>query len=167
MEVAQATLDDVQALQAFFWEAWKIAGPSGLGWTGATEGVLKEITAKEALEATIIQPHSRLFVARKEGKIVGFCATRRFDDKTVELAGIMVLEMMLGRGIGGRLFEEARSAALRDGFRYMFVKTEANNERAILFYKKKGFVVVREKDEDIQGKEVRLVELTLTLPDKD
>lgn len=163
MEVAQATLDDVQGLEAFFWEAWKIAGPGVFGWTGATEEVVKEITTKEALEAIITRPHSRLFVAREKGKIVGFCATRKFDDKTVELAGIIVLETMLGRGIGSKLFEEARSVALRDGFRCMFVKTEANNERALVFYKEKRFVVVRERYEDVQGKEVKLVELTLTL----
>jgi ribosomal protein S18 acetylase RimI-like enzyme len=104
-----------------------------------------------------------MFIALQSGRVVGMAATRVLDVTTVELAGITVLQTLLGRGIGTPLLEAAIRSADESGFERMVVKTKADNERALAFYRNRGFVATRTFVEDVEGVPIELTALTRTL----
>jgi ribosomal protein S18 acetylase RimI-like enzyme len=108
-------------------------------------------------------PRVKIFVTEEGEDVTAFAATRRIDESTLELSGIIVLESATGRGIGTKLLEGVKSWAVEKGYRGILVKTEANNQRAIDFYERMGFLQVGEATENVEGTEVRLVSLQLTL----
>jgi len=164
LKVIRATLSEAGMLAAFIWKAWKRAGPDAFGWTGATEEGIRDLADRKTLEAIIGRPHSWIFIAVDGSNAVGFCASRKLDEETAELAGIVVLQDMLGRGIGTELLEAAKQSALQEGFKRIVVKTEASNERAIAFYERRGFALVRDLEENVREIRARLKELALDLP---
>jgi ribosomal protein S18 acetylase RimI-like enzyme len=163
MDVVEATLADVEKLQGFIHKAWKEAGPRALGFSGATEETIREISSEEFLRDRLSDPRVKIFVTEEGEDVTAFAATRRIDESTLELSGIIVLESATGRGIGTKLLEGVKSWAVEKGYRGILVKTEANNQRAIDFYERMGFLQVGEATENVEGTEVRLVSLQLTL----
>lgn len=166
LQVEIANYKDIIKLKAFFWEAWRQAGPNALGFTGATESIVEEIASTDHLKSLIEGKDTKTFICYSDDNIVGFCTNRRIDDQTVELAGLIVLQELIGRGIGSMLLEKAKSGAISDNFCSMIVKTEAYNKRAILFYTKKGFKKIDEREEDVLGTKVKIVELVINLKEK-
>ncbi|MEE8331256.1 MAG: GNAT family N-acetyltransferase [Acidimicrobiia bacterium] len=159
ISVAEATDADVAAFATFFREAWKQAGPGALGFVGASDQVIAELTAPEAVLERIGGPDRRMFLAWEGGRVVGFAATKRIDAATVELAGIIVLQTMAGGGVGTRLVEEALNSARGEGYRKMIVRTETTNERARAFYERRGFIGTGSTTEQVEGTAVEVWEL--------
>jgi len=95
--------------------------------------------------------------------VVGFSATTRIDDGSVELAGIIVLQSMIGIGVGTALVTETVASCRREGYRRMVVKTESDNDRALIFYEAKDFTRSRETSEDVDGTPVTVWELERSL----
>jgi ribosomal protein S18 acetylase RimI-like enzyme len=139
--VREATEGDGDAFAEFFVAAWREAGPDASGFTGASEETIAELTAPAAFRARIGGPERRMFLAWESDGVVGFSATRRIDEASVELAGIIVLESRAGLGIGTALVDLAMAGARDEGYRHMVVKTETTNDRARAFYEARGFAV--------------------------
>ncbi len=163
VSISEAVEKDTESIAAFLWAAWREAGPDAPGFVGASDAVLQEITARDALLKRLGGPHRRMFVAKEGSEVVGFSANRRLDSDTVELAGIVVLRRVRGLGVGTRLLKAAVDGARRDGYRRMLVRTEADNQRAKEFYEKEGFEFVRAIDEEIGDVTVELWELSRSL----
>ncbi len=166
-EVRELGPGDVEAFAGFIRRAWAEAGPGAPGWTGATDESVSRLASAEYIASLIGREDTRILLAWDGGRVVGFSGNRRVDDETVELSGIVVLESATGRGVGSRLLESARGAALEDGYRRMLVKTEAFNERAMGFYEGKGFEEKGRSVADVEGVRVELVELELSLVDEE
>jgi ribosomal protein S18 acetylase RimI-like enzyme len=162
-EVREAKIGDVEAFGRFILKAWYEARPGALGWTGATDENVSQLASAEFLSPLIEREGIALFLAWDRGEVVGFASNRRVDDETVELSGIVVLESMTGRGVGSRLLESSLVAAGRDGHGRVIVETEAFNERAIGFYRSRGFEVGEKRVTEVEGEQVELVELSLLL----
>ncbi len=81
----------------------------------------------------------------------------------MELAGIVVLEEMAGRGIGTPLVDAAAEVATAGGPEEMLVKTETTNERALGFYRSRGFSDLRTSAEEVEGITVEVAELVRRL----
>jgi ribosomal-protein-alanine N-acetyltransferase len=161
--VGEAGSVDAAAIGAFMLAAWRMAGPDALGYSGATEDVMAEITTEAAVAARIAPPERRMFVARHDGAVVGFAATRHLRDDEVELAGIIVAPDMAGRGIGSELFDAALATAREGGYRKMVVRTETDNDPAVAFYEKHGFVKKQEIIQEVEGTKIAVWELTRDL----
>jgi ribosomal protein S18 acetylase RimI-like enzyme len=161
--VSELVAEDIPRLRLFVLEAWRLAGPSALGWTGATDENIEEIASESFLQRFTGNPDLRVFISKKGEKIVGFCAIRKTDDRTVELAGIVVRQDQVGKGIGTELFEMARKEAVKSRFTIMLVKTEPTNEKALCFYRSKGFVEQGQIAEEISEAKVNLTVLKLNL----
>ena len=161
--VMEATDADVAAFATFFTEAWKEAGPEASGFAGATNEVIAELTAPEAVLERIGGPDRRMFLAWQGERVVGFSATKRIDAATLELAGIIVLETAAGAGVGSGLVEEAVASARRQDFRRMIVRTETTNQRAKRFYEKLGFTVTGSTAEQVEGEVIEVWELVRDL----
>jgi GNAT superfamily N-acetyltransferase len=159
----EATERDVAAFATFFWEAWQEAGPDAPGFAGATEEVIRELTTREAILERIGGPDRRMFLARQGGRVVGFSATKRIDDVTVELAGVVVLQSIVGRGIGTPLVERAVQVARHEGYLRMVVRTETTNDRALRFYQTRGFTLTGSMTELVEDEPVEVWELARDL----
>jgi ribosomal protein S18 acetylase RimI-like enzyme len=155
--------DEISALGRFMQDAWKRAGPRALGWTGATENTIQEISSKEYLERLVSNPKLKFFLSEENGVITGIAANRVQDSSTIELAGIIVRDDLLGKGIGSLLISKCIDSARDDRFASMIVKTETSNKRAINFYTKKGFVRIGNVVETVENSKVQLVVLGLVL----
>jgi ribosomal protein S18 acetylase RimI-like enzyme len=155
--------DQIRALGKFVLDAWKRAGPQALGWTGATEDTIHDIASEESLMGLVSDPKLKFFVCEENGEITGFAANRVQDASTIELAGIIVRDDLLGKGIGSLLISRCIESARAAGFSGMVVKTEASNERAISFYVKRGFVRLGNALETVENSKVDLAALRLAL----
>ena len=144
-------------------DAWKRAGPGALGWTGASEDTIQEISSGEYLKKLVSNPKMKVFSSEEDGEITGFAVNRVLDESTMELAGMIVREDLLGKGIGSLLLSKCVEFAKEAGFVNIVVKTETSNERAINFYVKKGFVRLGDAVETVEGSNVALVTLKLAL----
>jgi GNAT superfamily N-acetyltransferase len=156
MAVRKTTLDDVEPLRGFILHAWEEAGPGALGWTGASEDAVSEIASVEFLSSLLRRQGVSVYIAVEEGAVVGLCSLSEMGGGSVELSGIVVLESMTGRGIGSRLLRAAVEEARAKGHSRMIVRTEVFNERAIEFYRGRGFEVKGSRLEDARGKQVKL-----------
>jgi len=161
--VSEATESDVTAFATFFREAWEEAGPDAPGFACATEEVVRELTTREAVLERIGGPERRMFLARQGRKVVGLSATRRIDEVAVELAGVIVLQSIVGRGIGTPLVERAAQVAKDEGYARMVVHTETTNDRASRFYQARGFTLTGSMTERVEGEPVEVWELVRDL----
>jgi ribosomal protein S18 acetylase RimI-like enzyme len=163
IKVTEATADDIPAIGVFFWAMWRQAGPEAPGFSGATDSVIAEIAQPEAIQSRIGGPDRRMYLAYVGETVVGFAATRVTDETTVELSGIVVLQTMVGRGIGSPLLTAAVTDARQRAFGHMTVSTEIDNERARGFYQARGFAVVGESTTNVEGTTVTVVDMKLDL----
>ena len=154
MKVRIAKKTDAKALGAFMTRAWREAGSGALGFTGATEDTIRDISSADFLVQRIANPKMRILVADAGGEIVGFASIRAESPKTAELSGIVVLQSASGSGIGTRLIKRTMRLAAGLGFRTIIVRTEVFNERAIGFYKRNGFTESARTTENVGRTEV-------------
>jgi ribosomal protein S18 acetylase RimI-like enzyme len=161
--VREATTGQVAAIADFFHEAWRQAGPEAPGFAGATEEVIAEIAAPGAIAARIGGPERRMFIAMVGDQVVGFAATRRLTSDVIELSGVVVLQSLIGSGIGSELFQAAVDSARSNAFRRMTVSTETDNERALRFYARCGFVATGQSTTDAAGTDIRVWNLEMEL----
>ncbi len=160
IEVVEATIDHVADVSALINEAWRQAGPGAPGFSGANDALIAEISAPDAIKARVGGPDRRMFLARRDGTMVGFSSSRRLTAETVELSGVVVLQSKVGMGIGTPLVEAAIESARRIGFRRMMVSTETDNESALRFYRSLGFTVTGASETQVAA-EVLNLELVL------
>lgn len=163
VRVSELSASDIPRLKSFVLEAWRLAGPSALGWIGATDENIAEIASDSYLQGLLGNPNLKVFISKIEEDVVGFCAIRKIDDRSLELAGIIVRQDLLGKGIGNDLFQKARQEAVESGFTTMVVKTESTNDRALSFYRSRGFVEQEHVVEELNGAKVNLTVLKLNL----
>ena len=163
IRVIEAAEQDISAISDFFWEMWREAGPDAPGFTGATEGVIAEISAAEAIRPRVGGPERRMHIAYEHDRVVGFAATKTIDEATIELAGIVVLATMTGRGIGTPLVAAAVESARSEGYVSITVSTETDNNNAIAFYQARGFSQTGTSMAHVEGVDVEVVHLAMEL----
>lgn len=90
-------------------------------------------------------PSSNFFLAKSEGKIIGYLKVNEtpsqtdiHDPESLEIARLYVLEEFLGRGVGPELLSFAIELARRKSKKYLWLGVWEKNARAIRFYEKNG-----------------------------
>jgi ribosomal protein S18 acetylase RimI-like enzyme len=156
IDITEAGPADAAAAGAFVRELWEAAGPDAPGLTGATDEVIAAISRPEEIRLRLGGPERRIFLARRDGRIVGFAATRRLDGATCELAGIMVHPGHRG-GVGTPLLDAATATVAAEGSRRMIVHTETDNEGALAFYEHHGFRRAGTGTDEVDGTGVPVV----------
>jgi ribosomal protein S18 acetylase RimI-like enzyme len=151
ISVTEASAADAGAFAAFLWEAWHQVGPDAPGFVGTTDELIRELTTRAAIVDRLGGPDRRMFLAWSGNRVVGFSATTRIDAATVELAGIIVLQSLLGHGIGKALVTATVASCRNEGYRRMIVQTETDNQRAIDFYETQGFTRIEQRTEEVDG----------------
>jgi ribosomal protein S18 acetylase RimI-like enzyme len=81
------------------------------------------------------------FVWEVDGKVVGNASllpVEHFNHRWV-IANVAVLPEQRGKGIAGRLVDASVDFALRRGARKLILQVDADNERALALYRRRGF----------------------------
>jgi GNAT superfamily N-acetyltransferase len=86
-----------------------------------------------ALERDIV------FVAELEGHAAGYVAVERAGE-ALRIEQLFVSPAHEGEGVGRQLLEYAEGYAISVGARVLEVVAEADNRRAVEFYRRRGFV---------------------------
>jgi putative acetyltransferase len=95
-------------------------------------------------------PSSTISIAERDGHVIGFVTV---DPKTGYLDQIVVAPEAWGSDVADGLMDEARRISPTG----LDLKVNADNARAIHFYKRQGFVDVGETVNEISGAPVRLM----------
>jgi len=111
------------------------------------EAYLKTSYAIEKLTAEINNPESEFYFAKENENIIGYLKINTGKTQTeiknldaFEIERIYVDQAYLGKKIGQILFQKALQLAKQKKAAYVWLGVWEENNRAIAFYKKNGFV---------------------------
>lgn len=144
--VRQITMDDLDALQEI--------GKQTFAETFSTHNSEENMTAyldagfsKERLQAELTDPNAAFYFAELDGNSVGYLKinvgqsqTEIKEENGLEIERIYVLKAFHGKKVGQILYEKAVGVAKQKQVDYVWLGVWEENQRAIRFYKKNGFV---------------------------
>jgi ribosomal protein S18 acetylase RimI-like enzyme len=144
ISICIAVPDDVIDIQEVFYRTWLATYPNEeVGITvDDIEDRYKDRLNENALSKRreqIANPSEgqTLLVAKDCKRVIGLCRVVKKSDRN-QLQAIYVLPEYQGRGVGGKLWEDAKK--LLDFTKDIYVEVATYNSNAISFYKKLGFV---------------------------
>ena len=142
MLVRTAKLNDAQEIARIAVDTWRAAYRGHI-----SDAVLnaQNVERRAALwHDRLSESRGRVFVAEKDGSLVGFCDLIPTRDKdggpTVgEIAAIYILSQHWRQGIGRALCDRALSEAQRQGYSVVTLWVLSSNRAARCFYEAMGF----------------------------
>lgn len=155
IKISKAKISEVEEIKKLLSHTWEIA--YGKYYPKDT---IDKITSsrhdKKLLSSQILDVNTYFAVAKENEKIIGAITVRKIDDSTTQLVRIYVQPENQAKGVGSLLMKEAF-------FHFPNIKKirascEKRNNSACVFYLKKGFKPIGEKDEIVEGKGVKTVE---------
>lgn len=103
--------------------------------------------SKEKLNHELLDENSEFYFASFNNDIIGylkinfgFSQTELRDNKALEIERIYVLKAYQGKNIGQKLYEKAIEIAIQKNLDYIWLGVWEENEKAVAFYKKNGFI---------------------------
>ena len=91
------------------------------------------------LEQWEVSPRSTLFVARADGRVIGFCGVECYPRARIGLVhGPVVAPASRGRGVSKALFEVALRNGVSNGAAELWAATGRDNRRAQALYERGG-----------------------------
>lgn len=108
---------------------------------------LEEVYSLEKLAAEIADPNARFYFAREGGEVVGYLKlnggnsqTELKDERALEIERIYVLSSWYGKQVGQLLYNKAIEVARELNADYIWLGVWEENQLAIRFYERNGFV---------------------------
>ena len=87
----------------------------------------------------IIEPGGQIFVAVRDGEVIGCCGLIAMGEGAYELSKMAVAEQERGRGAGRQLLEWIVGEMRRQGARRLYLETNSTLKNAIHLYQAVGF----------------------------
>lgn len=156
-KIRKAHLEDIKQVQDVAKTSWN-ATYEGIIPLDVQENFLNTAYNDERMKQRI--ERSILFVAEIEDKIVGFAnfSPVRVDGKA-ELGAIYLYPEVQGKGIGSALLQKGIYDL--EGIKEIYINVEKDNNIGKTFYEAKGFKVVKEFDEELDGHILKTVRMVL------
>jgi ribosomal protein S18 acetylase RimI-like enzyme len=136
---------DLESIRRITWQSWISTYSSFI-----PESDLKSYFVTHYTEASLLSvfhdSFTRGFIAEVDDHIVGYA--RLFlnrDENRLYVSSLYLLPEFEGKGIGVRLLESAEGYAAEKGFDELWIGVMVKNRQALLFYRKVGFLFVREE----------------------
>lgn len=108
---------------------------------------LEEVFSADKLSDELNDKNAAFYFAKIEDEVIGYLKlnfgqsqTELKDDKALEIERIYVLQEFHGKKIGQILYDKAIEIAKQKKADYVWLGVWEENQRAISFYKKNGFV---------------------------
>lgn len=144
--IKQATINDLSTLQRIGRQTFAETFSSSNSEENMAK-YLKEGFSAEKLVKELNSEGSQFYFALLNNDVIGYLKlntghsqTELRDDKAVEIERIYVLSAYHGRRVGQLLYDKAVEVAERSGAKYVWLGVWEENQRAIRFYEKNGFV---------------------------
>lgn len=141
MWIRTAGSRDLEAVQALLVETWHDTYDSIYG-AERVDAITGEWHSMEALRARLTQPLSEFVVADTGNSLLGMAFASSKDGRLIELHQLYVRPSAQGQGAGRALLEEIETCFPEAN--RMRLEVEAENRKAITFYRKSGFEPVGE-----------------------
>ena len=133
--------------------------------TYATQGIRRSIAnevlqafAPDAITALMAEPGTALVVAESNQHLVGFAQIKLNAGHPMiempdiaELQRLYIQERFTGLGIGYQLLQAAEQYAAQEGASMLWATVWVDNERALGFYPRRGYVVLGAPTYTFQG----------------
>ncbi len=105
-----------------------------------------------------LNEYGELYVAKKEGTIIGFISYYMNDQitQTAYISLLAVLPEYRKNGVGEKLLSKMEEHARCEGFKKIGLEVDKNNNVAICFYSKHGAKFIREKSGETNYMEMLL-----------
>jgi N-acetylglutamate synthase-like GNAT family acetyltransferase len=98
-----------------------------------------------------LRERERVWIVEMEGEIIGCIAVIEHSDDKAQIRWFLVNPKMRGHGIGSRLFQEAVDFMEKSRYNTAFLYTQDILHEAAVVYKKFGFRLVEEHQEEKWG----------------
>jgi ribosomal protein S18 acetylase RimI-like enzyme len=146
IDLTKVTLNDIDQLQKIgkqtFHETFSASNTEE-----NMKKYLKEGFTTEKLTAELNDKNSEFYFAKHNNTVIGYLKlnfgqsqTELQDDKALEIERIYVSKEFHGKKVGQLLYEKAIQTAKQNNANYVWLGVWEENQRAIHFYKKNGFV---------------------------
>jgi len=136
---------DLESIRRITWQSWISTYSSFI-----PESDLKSYLVTHYTEASLLSmfddPLTHGFIAERDGHIAGYA--RLFfnrDENRLYVSSLYLLPEVEGKGIGIRLLDSAEGYAAEKGLDELWIGVMVKNRQALLFYRKVGFLFVREE----------------------
>ena len=146
MKIRKLELTDIELLQKIAQQTF-IETFSAENSEENLQKYIKEELSVEKLNTEVNVKDSEFYFAEDDNDIVGYlklnfanAQTELKDDKAVEIERIYVLKEYHGKKVGQLLYEFAVKIAIEKNANYIWLGVWEQNQRAINFYRKNGFV---------------------------
>lgn len=124
------------------------------------ENFLKVAYSDEMMEKRLNE--SLIFVAVMENKIVGFANFTTVNNAgQAELSAIYLYPNYQGKGIGTALLQQGIETL--KNVKTIYIDVEKENNSGTIFYKAKGFKVIKEYEENFDGHMLQTIRMCLTV----
>jgi ribosomal protein S18 acetylase RimI-like enzyme len=144
--INKASLEDLETLQSLgkqtFYETFAKDNSKE-----AMQKYLEESFSTEKIKSELNNPDSQFFIAWEEDNPIGYlkvnsgkAQTELQDETSLEIERIYVKSSHHGKKVGQLLYDKALETAKQFNKSYVWLGVWEENERALNFYKKNGFV---------------------------
>ncbi len=147
--ITEATVADIATIQQVADEAWPVAfqeilSPHQIAY------MMEMMYSYESLQAQLAQEH-RFFIARRDNSAVAYMSIEHNCEASgrTKIHKAYILPYIQRQGVGGLLFARAYEEARINGDSAIYLNVNKENERAIAFYYKEGFELIKQEVIDI------------------
>ena len=136
---------DLESIRRITWSSW-ISAYSSFIPESDLRSHLDTYYAEASLLSMFDDPLMQGFVAEADGTIAGYA--RLFidqDENRLYVSSLYLLPDFQGKEIGRRLLEAAEGYATEKGLDNVWIGVMVKNKQALFFYRKVGFLFVREE----------------------
>ncbi|MBI4225778.1 GNAT family N-acetyltransferase [Candidatus Roizmanbacteria bacterium] len=153
--ISKIDLDEIKAAKDVLSLTWK----NTYGKYFSAKAI-KKITSRWHAEKLLLKQAKDsdvYFAAAKDKKdvIVGIITVRKVDADTLFMHRIYVNPKFQGMGVGSQLLDS--SLKYFSEARKLKLECEKKNNKACAFYLKKGFKIIGEKDDEVEGVRLKTV----------
>ena len=146
IEIRRVTLNDIQTLQKISKETFAETFSENNDEANMNK-YLEEGFATDKLSKEISNPASQFYFATLEGQVIGYlkintgnAQTEGTAEHALEIERIYVLSAYHGKKVGQLLYAKAMQLADELKSNYVWLGVWEENQRAIRFYEKNGFI---------------------------
>jgi ribosomal protein S18 acetylase RimI-like enzyme len=146
ISILEATINDLELLQKIGRQTFSETFAASNSLENMTK-YLAEGFSSEKLLGELTNINAAFYIAKNEMEVVGYLKlnfgqsqTELKDSKALEIERIYVLQEFQGKNIGQLLYEKAIQVATEKNAEYVWLGVWEENNKAINFYKKNGFV---------------------------
>ena len=147
IEIRKATVSDLETIQKISIQTFTETFAAVNTPENITD-YIKDSLNTEQLSAELNNLSSQFYIAYSNDEVVGYlkinfgdAQTESFNENTLEVQRIYVLQTYHGKKIGQLLLDEVKKIAQTKGVNYIWLGVWEENYRALQFYTKNGFVV--------------------------